>query len=305
MLLEFKGMRPNVEKAAFIADNCTIAGDVTVGRGSSVWFYAVIRAEVAPITIGALSNVQDHCMVHADYDCPVRIGDLSAVVTGLILALNLPSGAPWWLAVVGSAFAIVIVKGLFGGLGDNFINPALAARALLLASWPKFMTAWTMPGPDAVSTATPLVNGGSYTTIQLFLGQIPGSIGEVCKVAILIGFAWLLFTKAISWRIPVTMVASAFLFSWIFGGDPVATVLSGGLLFGAVFMATDYVTCPMSSLGQLIYAACAGLLVVVIRNWGRYPEGVTYAILLMNAASPLLDHFIRRRVYGHDKEAKT
>ena len=234
----------------------------------------------------------------------VRIGDLSAVVTGLILALNLPSGAPWWLAVVGSAFAIVIVKGLFGGLGDNFINPALAARALLLASWPKFMTAWTMPGPDAVSTATPLVNGGSYTTIQLFLGQIPGSIGEVCKVAILIGFAWLLCTKAISWRIPVTMVASAFLFSWIFGGDPVATVLSGGLLFGAVFMATDYVTCPMSSLGQLIYAACAGLLVVVIRNWGRYPEGVTYAILLMNAASPLLDHFIRRRVYGHDKEAK-
>lgn len=238
---------------------------------------------------------------------PVRIGDLSAVVTGLILALNLPSGAPWWLAVVGSAFAIVIVKGLFGGLGDNFINPALAARAVLLASWPRYMTSWLKPGADAVSAATPLVSRGSYTTAQLFLGQIPGSIGEVCKWAILLGFAWLLITRTISWRIPVAMVASTFIFSWIFRGEPAAAVeavLSGGLLFGAVFMATDYVTCPMSAAGQLIYAACAGLLVVVIRQFGRYPEGVTYAILLMNAASPLLDHFIRRRVYGHEKEAK-
>ena len=239
----------------------------------------------------------------------VRVGDLSAAVTGLILALNLPPHAPLWLAVVGSAFAVIIVKGLFGGLGDNFINPALAARAMLLASWPKYMTAWVAPTGwnsyvDAVSTATPLASPGSFTLGQLFLGQIPGTIGEVCKLAILIGFAYLVLTKTITWRIPAVMVASAFVFSLIFGNNPINAVLSGGLLFGAVFMATDYVTCPMNPLGQMIYAACAGLLVAVIRSFGKYPEGVTYAILLMNVAAPLFDHFIKGRVYGHEKEAK-
>ena len=236
----------------------------------------------------------------------VMIRDLAAVVTGLILALNLPPQAPWWLSVVGSAFAVVVVKGLFGGLGDNFVNPALAARAMLLASWPKFMTAWVAPTGwnsyvDAVSAATPLASPTGYTTAQLLLGNIPGSIGETCKLAILIGLAWLLFTRTISWRIPVAMVASTFAFTWIFGGDPVAAVLSGGLLFGAVFMATDYVTCPMSAWGQLVYAVAAGALVAVIRKWGGYPEGVTYAILLMNVASPLIDRCFRRRVYGHGK----
>ena len=235
----------------------------------------------------------------------VLVGDLSAAVTGLILALNLSPRAPWWLAAVGSAFAVVVVKGLFGGLGDNFVNPALAARAMLLASWPKFMTGWSAPrGLDAVTSATPLVSPGSYTPAQLFLGQIPGSIGEVCKLAVLIGFIYLLATNTITWRIPVAMVASVFVFSWLLGKDPVAAVLSGGLIFAAVFMATDYVTCPMSAAGQLVYAACAGLLVTLIRNAGHYPEGVTYGILLMNVASPLIDRCFRRRVYGHEKEAK-
>ena len=232
----------------------------------------------------------------------VRIDDASAAVTGLILALNLPPRAPWWLAAVGSLFAVVIVKGLFGGLGDNFLNPALAARAMLLASWPKFMTSWAASA-DAVSAATPLANPAGYTTAQLLLGEIPGSVGEVCKLAILAGLAWLLVTKTVSWRIPVAMVGAAFVAAWLLGGDPVAAVLSGGLLFGAVFMATDYATCPMSPAGQLVYAAGAGVLAALIRRFGRYPEGVTYAILLMNLAAPLIDRCFRRRVYGHEKGA--
>lgn len=231
----------------------------------------------------------------------VLIGDLSAAVTGLILALNLSVDTPWWMAVVGSAFAVVVVKGLFGGLGDNFVNPALAARALLLASWPRFLTTWSV---DGVSSATPLANPGAYTRAQLLLGQIPGSIGEVCKVAILLGFAYLLIMKVITWRIPVVMAASTFLFSWIFGADPLNAVLSGGVLFAAVFMATDYVTCPMNALPQALYAALIGLLIAFIRKFAGYPEGVTYAILLMNIASPLLDRLGRRRVYGHEKEAQ-
>ena len=239
----------------------------------------------------------------------VMIGDLSAAVTGLILAMNLPPHAPWWLAVVGSVFAIIIVKSLFGGLGDNFMNPALAARAVLLASWPVRMTAWVLPTGwnsyvDAVSAATPLVSPTNYTTLDLFLGRIPGTIGEVCKLAILIGFVYLLITKVITWRIPVVMAASTVVFAWLFGKDPIATVLSGGLLFAAVFMATDYVTCPMTAIGQIIYAAGAGLMVAVIRCFGNYPEGATYAILLMNIATPLIDRFIKQRVYGHEREAK-
>lgn len=238
----------------------------------------------------------------------VRVGDLSAAVTGLILGLNLPATAPWWMAAVGSAFAVVIVKGLFGGLGDNFINPALAARAMLLASWPAYMTHWVEPAGiaavDAVTAATPLANPGGYSAIQLLLGYIPGSVGEVCKIAILLGFAWLLYTKTITWRIPVVMVASAFVFALAFGMNPVTAVLSGGLLFGAVFMATDYATCPMTPAGQIVYAALAGLLVMVVRKFSDYPEGVTYGILLMNVAAPVIDHFITRRVYGHGKEAK-
>lgn len=238
----------------------------------------------------------------------VRVGDLSAAVTGLILGLNLPATAPLWMVAIGSAFAVVIVKGLFGGLGDNFVNPALAARAMLLASWPQYMTRWYAPAGlaavDAVATATPLSNPGGFTTLQLILGSIPGSVGEVCKIAILLGFAWMLYTKTITWRIPVVMVVSTAVFSFAFGNDPLAAVLSGGLLFGAVFMATDYATCPMTAVGQIVYAALAGLLVAVIRKFSDYPEGVTYAILLMNVASPVIDHFITRRVYGHGKEAK-
>ncbi|MBE5782169.1 MAG: RnfABCDGE type electron transport complex subunit D [Clostridiales bacterium] len=238
---------------------------------------------------------------------PIRVNDLSALVTGLILGLNLPANAPWWMAMIGSAFAIIIVKQLFGGLGDNFLNPAMAARAVLLASWPVHMTTYVAPtffsGADAVATATPLVLKNS-ALMDLFLGNVPGTIGEVSKIAILLGFLFLLVTGTVTWRIPVVMVGSVFLFSWLFGADPVMAILSGGVLFGAVFMATDYVTSPITPWGQVIYAFGIGLIISLIRQFGAYPEGVTYGILLMNIVSPLIDRFLPRKIYGHHKEAK-
>ncbi|MBQ2976126.1 MAG: RnfABCDGE type electron transport complex subunit D [Clostridia bacterium] len=239
---------------------------------------------------------------------PVRVGDLSALLTGLILGLNLPANAPWWLAVIGSVFAVIIVKQLFGGLGDNFLNPAMAARAVLLASWPVHMTTYVAPtffkaGVDAVATATPLVMKDA-SLMSLFMGNIPGTIGEVSKIAILVGFLFLLVTKTISWHIPVSMVGGVFVFSWLFGADPVMAILSGGVLFGAVFMATDYVTSPMTPWGRIIYGLGIGLIISLIRQFGAYPEGVTYGILLMNIATPLIDRFLPRKIYGHQKEAK-
>ena len=245
---------------------------------------------------------------------PVRINDFSALVTGLILGLNLPATAPWWMVLIGAFFAVIIVKQLFGGLGDNFLNPALAARAVLLASWPVHMTAsacvnptFFQAGVDAVSTATPLGAPGNYTLMQLFLGQCPGAIGEVSKAAILVGLLFLLVTKVISWRIPVIMTASVFCCTMLIGGATpeaaLAAVLSGGVLFGAVFMATDYVTSPITPWGQVIYAVGIGLIITLIRQFGSYPEGVTYGILLMNIATPLIDR-LPRKIYGIKKEAK-
>ncbi len=239
---------------------------------------------------------------------PVRVNDFSALVTGLILGLNLPATAPWWLAMIGSAFAVLIVKQLFGGLGDNFLNPAMAARAVLLASWPVHMTTYTAPtffqaGVDAVSTATPLVMKDT-ALLDLFLGRIPGAIGEVSKAAILLGLVFLLLTKTVSWHIPVSVIGGVFVFSWLFGADPVMAILSGGVLFGAVFMATDYVTSPMTPWGRILYGLGIGLIISLIRQFGAYPEGVTYGILLMNIATPLIDRFLPRKIYGHQKEAK-
>ena len=238
---------------------------------------------------------------------PVRINDLSAVVTGIILALNLPSTAPWWMILIG-AVAIGLVKQLFGGIGDNFLNPALAARAVLLASWPARMTATNTasayPLPfDTVTSATVLTPDSALnpSMVDLLVGRIPGTIGEVCKVAILLGFVYLLLRRTITWHIPVVMVGTFALCAWAFGLDPLVSVLSGGVLFGAVFMATDYVTSPMTKWGQVIYAAGAGLIVALIRAFGSYPEGVTYAILLMNVATPLIDRAVRPRIYGEVK----
>lgn len=243
----------------------------------------------------------------------IRINDLSAAVTGLIMGLNFPSDAPLWMPALGSAIAIILVKQLFGGIGHNFMNPAMLARAVLLASWPARMTVYiipmrvlgntsVIPSPDAVSAATALIRPSNYATYDLFLGNIPGCIGEVSKIAILIGFLYMLFVGTIKPLIPVVFVGTAALLTWILGGDPLAAVLSGGLLFGAVFMATDYVTNPMLIKGKIIFAAGCGIMVVVVRQFGSYPEGVTYAILLMNVLTPLLDRWSHRRVYGMVKQ---
>lgn len=242
---------------------------------------------------------------------PITVNDLSAVVTGILLGLNLPSTAPWWIIVIGSAVAILLVKQLFGGVGDNFVNPALSARAVLLASWPALMSgssAFVTPF-DAVSSATPIDIISSATAhsaaipsnLDLLIGWVPGCIGEVSKVAILLGLVYLLIRKTISWHIPVTMIASFMLFTYLFGGDPVQNVLMGSVLFGAVFMATDYVTSPMTHPGQMIYAAGAGLILALIRAYGGYPEGTTYAILLMNIVTPLIDRATKGRIYGEVK----
>lgn len=239
---------------------------------------------------------------------PVRVGDLSAAVTGLLVGLNMPAAAPLWVPLVGSVVAIVLVKELFGGIGGNFMNPALTARAILMASWPVAMTAYTLPvytlsaGADAVSSAT-VLGGLPATPLQMFLGYIPGAIGEVSKAAVLIGFLYLLLRGVITWHIPVVYVGAYALLALLLGNDVLAGVLSGGMLFGAVFMATDYTTSPMTLKGQAIYAAGCGVLTCLIRNFGAYPEGVTYAILLMNIATPLIDKYVKGgRVYGKGRK---
>ena len=257
---------------------------------------------------------------------PITTNDLSAMVTGMLLGLTLPVTVPWWICVIGSVFAIVLVKQLFGGIGDNFLNPALTARAVLLASWPARLSgsAFVNPSPlflkpvDMVTTATPLSaleEGGldGVSILDMLLGNIAGSIGEVCKVAIILGFVYLLIRKVITWHIPVIVTAAtalfSFLFNWIITKDCdftvlLTSVLTGGVLFGAVFMATDYTTTPMTLKGRVIFALGTGLLIAVIRYFGGYPEGVTYAILFMNIVTPLIDKYIKPKVYGAVKEVK-
>lgn len=237
------------------------------------------------------------------------IGDYSAVVTGLLLGLNLTPSIPLWIAVVGSFLAIGVIKELFGGLGQNFMNPALGARAILLVSYGQAMTAWVNPtGVDAVTAATPmgiLKEGGVLPNyMDMFLGRIGGCIGETSAVAILLGFAYLLIRKVISWEIPVIMTGTTVLLGWILGkegfftGDPIVHLLGGGLLLGAVFMATDYATSPLSKKGIVIYAFGIGLLTILFRLYTSMPEGVSFAIILMNIATPLIDRYTVPKSFG-------
>ena len=233
---------------------------------------------------------------------PIRVDDFSALVTGLLLGLTLPPTTPLWMTAAGSSFAILVAKQFFGGLGYNFMNPALTARAMLLISWPAAMSAYVAPGADAVSSATPL--NQTFEWMDLFLGKIPGSIGEVSKLMLLAGLVWLLVTSTISIRIPLSMVAGACLTGWIVGANPWMEIMSGGLLFAAIFMATDYVTCPRPGPGQWLYGLGCGVLTVLMRHFGAYPEGVTFAILTMNVFTPLIDRAIRPRIYGHGRRER-
>ncbi|MBQ9086045.1 MAG: RnfABCDGE type electron transport complex subunit D [Clostridia bacterium] len=236
------------------------------------------------------------------------VEDLSAIVTGLLLGLNLSVNLPIWQAVVGSAFAIIVVKCLFGGLGCNFVNPAITARVFMLIAFGSMVKQAFPVGVDAVSGATPLTeiaSGNVPSLSDLFLGRIGGAIGEVCSLAILLGGVYLIVRRVITWHIPVAMIGSTFLFTFLWNGMDVmvaiASILSGGLLLGAIFMATDYVTSPTTGWGKIIFGAGAGLITVLIRLFGNYPEGVSFAILLMNILTPYIDSWTSHKLFGGAK----
>ena len=230
------------------------------------------------------------------------IGDLSAVVTGVILAYNLPVSIPLWQAVFGALVAMVAVKGLFGGLGKNFANPAIVARIVLFLAFSSSMTAWVYP--DAVSSATPLAmlaKGEHVDYLTLLLGHHGGCIGETCALALLLGFAYLLIRRVVTWQTPVCFVGTVFLLSLILGQDALAQVLSGGLLLGAIFMATDYSTSPCTAWGKVLFGIGAGLLTCLIRFYGSYAEGVSFAILFMNILTPYLSRWTQSKPLGGAK----
>ncbi|MCK9223971.1 MAG: RnfABCDGE type electron transport complex subunit D [Candidatus Muirbacterium halophilum] len=300
---------------------------------ASIIFFG-IKALIIIVTCVAFAVLSEYICQRL-MDRPVRINDFSAVVTGILLAFCLPPSIPWYIAALGAVFAIVIGKMVFGGLGYNIFNPALVGRAFLLASWPVFMTSWSLPEKltssnwaslyDSTTSASALgmfkealnvakSGGGTqglesvysqFSISSLFFGNVPGSLGETSVIALLLGAFYLWFYKKhITWHIPVTYIATVGLLAYIGGGPELMTgnylfhITSGGLILGAFFMATDMVTSPITPYGRIIFGLGAGLLVFIIRIFGGYPEGVCYSILIMNAATPLIDRWTRPRKFG-------
>ena len=239
---------------------------------------------------------------------PIPVGDLSAVVTGILLAFNLPSTFPFWMAVIGAFVSIVIVKQLFGGLGHNFANPAIVGRIVLAVSFAGRMTNYAFPtfegGVDALASATPLVatRNADLPLLQLFLGVHGGVLGETCAAALLLGGIWLVARKVISPVIPVTYLATVAVISLIAGQEPLVQLLSGGLMLGAIFMATDYVTSPYTLTGKLVFGLGLGIITCAIRFWATSAEGVSYAILLMNVFVPYINDLTRQKPLGGAKK---
>ncbi|MCI8349117.1 MAG: RnfABCDGE type electron transport complex subunit D [Firmicutes bacterium] len=246
------------------------------------------------------------------------VGDLSAAVTGMLIAFNVPSGLPFWIAILGCFIAIIIVKQLYGGIGKNLVNPAITARIVLFISFATEMTTWPLPrmAADAVSTATPLgilAEGGAElpNNMELFLGFVGGSMGEVSAIALMVGGLFLIWKKVISPIIPFTFIGTVFVFAFIYysvTGDGNALdmaifhILAGGVMLGAFFMATDYVTTPLLPMGKVIFGIGCGLITMLIRLFGQYPEGVSFSILLMNVLTPLINNFCQNRMYGGAKK---
>ena len=290
---------------------------------TSVWFFG--GSALMLMLVATATAVLTEFLYQKMTGQRVTVGDMSAVVTGLLLAFNLPASAPWWLAVIGSVIAILLVKQIFGGVGNNFVNPALAARTILMLSWTTLMAARVLPHAgvwvapevaDAIASVTPLgEKAASYSLWQLFAGDVPGMLGETSKLALTLGGLYLLVRRVIDWRIPVTFIATAFILFWIQTGtvysvesgaqNALYQLLSGGLLLGAFFMATDYVTSPVTPLGRIIMGVgCAAMLFVIRAFNPAYPEGCSFAILFMNVLTPLIDKLTTPKPFGTLKAAK-
>ena len=278
---------------------------------ASVVYFGVRALIVVCVTVAS-------CVI-AEYICrkvmkrPVTIGDYSAVVTGMLLAFNLPVGIPLWIAAVGGLVAIVVVKQMFGGLGHNFANPAITARIILMTSFPVRMTTWVAPYSyitlDTTATASPLalIESGNVaglpTYTQMFLGERAGCLGETCILALIIGGVYLIARKVIAPTIPVVFIGTVFIMTALLGQDPILQLLSGGLFLGAIFMATDFVTSPLTTKGKVIYAIGCGVITTLIRLFGSLPEGVSFSILLMNILTPHIENLTAPKPFGTVKEA--
>lgn len=274
---------------------------------------ALLPAAVAGVVIFGLTSliVIASCVVgcvgfealfYAIRKKPIPVGDLSAAVTGLLLALNLPANTPWWQCLIGALFAMVVVKGLFGGLGANPVNPAITARVFMLVAFATLAKPAFPTIVDTVSSATPLASETPTSLTDLLLGLHGGAIGETCAVALLLGGIYLLCRRVITWHIPVAFIGTVLIASFFMEGmdftAALAAVLSGGLLIGAIFMATDYVTSPATPWGKIIFGLGAGLITFLIRYFGVYPEGVSFAILFMNIITPYISSWTKRKVFG-------
>lgn len=296
----------NCTKTSAIMLNVIIA--LLPAWGAAVYFFGMRVIPLTAVCIGSCVCFEYFCrslMKRSN-----TISDLSAVVTGLLLAMNLPVTAPYWMGVIGSFVAIVVVKQLFGGIGQNFANPAITARIVLMVSFPS-MSHWINPleyNYDAVSSATPLVLASSGDNVpsylDLFIGKTGGCLGEVCALGLLIGGLYLAFRKIISLAAPISFIGSVFLLSWLGGEDPVYQILAGGLFLGAFFMATDYATTPITTKGKIAFGLGCGIITFVIRHFGTYPEGVSFSILLMNVLTPYIEQLTRTKVLGAKEAAK-
>lgn len=344
-----------VSSSPHIRDNVStrrLMGDVIIALMpaaiASIWFFGV--RSLILMAVSVVSAVAAEAYYQKKSKQSVTVSDLSAVVTGLLLAFNLPAGVPWWLAAIGSILAIVLVKQLFGGLGQNFMNPALAARVILFISWMAIMSSYPTPTPghfltglvpdaaDVISKSTPLMTArkaadGAYSLVsstgislwQMFAGEVPGVLGETSKLALLLGLVYMLYRRVVSWRIPAAFIGAVFLCYLVKEGTQVNTyaqamsgnmsaawgtalsntvfqVLSGSVFLGAIFMATDYSTSPMTDTGKIIMGLGCGILLFVIRAFSSYPEGCSFAILFMNVATPLIDRLTMPKSFGEVKQ---